>query len=539
MRSKKIEKLLSYAGNEHRYQYFVLFIFLFLWANCNFMTVVLPFLEREPLVNYYDSNDIFHQKEALSSQKCEYNYEIVEKFGYSWISEFGIECDKLKIGLIGAFTFIGNTMGSIVFCIVQRFISHKKILVISSGGFTISIFFTTLINNIKDFNYLYTCLVFVGMFSNCLCYSSLVICQEIISSKKRSIFCSIINMGYGLCGIIYSFIFMYFQNWRIDFYILIGLSLFDGLLICIFVYDSPRIYIDKGEIEKMNKILECVACFNGLKKEFKEKSKSDEYKQLIKEIIETDNNESELEDVKEIDQKTNKLICLDELNSNKINKNKQVKIKKSIFNSLKYPSLRYKFLILCILWFGTRSTSNCIALFSKTLSGNYYLNIIISFIFESIAYFISGFLINMKSLGRKGTLWLQYLILIISLFTLSLVKISKITEINLNFLCRFTTSAIELVFYTYTLEVYPSCVRCLNFGINVTFGNIGSILSPLVYEYLPSWVFLLSFAILTIFHSFLLIFLPETEGKPMNESIPELNEKEENMIENNKNNDEI
>jgi hypothetical protein len=87
-------------------------------------------------------------------------------------------------------------------------------------------------------------------------------------------------MGYGLCGIIYSFIFMYVQNWRYDFYILIGLSLFDGILICIFVHDSPRIYIDNGEIEKLNKILECVACFNGFKKEFLEKSKSEEYKQL-------------------------------------------------------------------------------------------------------------------------------------------------------------------------------------------------------------------------------------------------------------------
>ena len=42
--------------------------------------------------------------------------------------------------------------------------------------------------------------------------------------------------------------------------------------------------IQKTKIRKMNKILECVACFNGLKKEFLEKSKSDEYKQLIKDI---------------------------------------------------------------------------------------------------------------------------------------------------------------------------------------------------------------------------------------------------------------
>ena len=531
MRAKKIEKLLSYAGNEHRYQYFVLFIFLFLWTNCNFMAVVLPYLEREPLINYFDSNNIFHEKEALSSEKCNYKYEIVEKFNYSWVNEFGIECDKFKIGLIGVFTFIGNTLGSIAFCVIQKFLSHKKILVISSCGFILTIFLSTLINNIY---YLFICLIFVGMFSNLLCYSSLVISEEIISSKKRSLFSSVINMGYGLSGIIYSFIFMYVQNWKYDFYILIGLSSFNAFLICIFVYDSPRIYIDKGEIEKMNKILACVACFNGLKQEFIKISQSEEYKQLIKEIIEANNydkeKEIELKDFnkeEKLSNKTDKLICLEEINKKKIKK-------ESIYTTLKYPSLRYKFLILCILWFGTRSTSNCIALFSKTLSGNYYLNIIISFIFESFAYFISGFLINLKFLGRKGTLWLQYLIIIISFLILSLVKVSKITELNLNFICRFCTSAVELVFYTYTIEVYPTPVRCLNFGINVTFGGIGSIIAPLIYEYLPSWIFLLSFAILTIFHSFLLIFLPETEGKPMNESIEELCEKnEDNDVDNN------
>lgn len=354
MRAKKIEKLLSYAGNENRYQYFVLFIFLFLWANCNFMSVVLPYLEREPLIKYYDSNNILHEGEALSNEKCSYEYEIIERFEYSWVNEFGIECNKFTIGLIGVFTFIGNTLGGIAFCFAQKFISHKKILVISSGGFMLSILYLTFIYSIEHIYYLYICLLFVGMFSNCLCYSSLVICEEIISSNKRSLFCSIINMGYGLCGIIYSFVFMYVQNWRKDFYFLIGLSFINAIFICIFVYDSPRIYIEKGEIERMNKILECVACFNGLKKEFIEKSKSEEYKQLINEIIESGNqeedSETELNDLNKNEdlEKGDKLII----------KKKNKKIEKSIFISLKYPSLRYNFIILCILWFGTRATSN-------------------------------------------------------------------------------------------------------------------------------------------------------------------------------------
>ena len=92
----------------------------------------------------------------------------------------------------------------------------------------------------------------------------------------------------------------------------------------------------------------------------------------------------------------------------------------------------------------------------------------------------------------------------------------------MNFCLRFCEAAIELVYWTYTLEVYPTPVRSVNFGVNVTCGNIGSILAPMVYEYMPSWMFLSFFAFLSVFHSFLLIFLPETEGKPMVETIEEL-----------------
>ena len=93
MRDEKIEKLLSYAGNENRYQYFVLAVFLFLWMNCNFMAVVLPYLEREPLIKYTDSHNITHINLSLTNKICGEEFEIIERFGYSWVSEFGIECN--------------------------------------------------------------------------------------------------------------------------------------------------------------------------------------------------------------------------------------------------------------------------------------------------------------------------------------------------------------------------------------------------------------------------------------------------------------
>ena len=521
MRDEKIEKLLSLAGNENRYQYFALSIFLFLWMNCNFMAVVLPYLEREPIISYIDENGIT-QKTSLTNEICGKNYQILERFGYSWISEFNIECDQFMVGLIGVFTFIGNTLGSVAFSFVPKFFSHKNILLMSSIGFSIAIYIITLVNDIKYFYIIFISLLFVGLFGNLLCYSSLVVSEEIVSSRRRSLFSSVINTGYGFCGIMYSFIFMYIQNWRYDFYILIGLSLFTGVIIYFFIYDSPRSYIDNKDMEMTLKILEGIADFNGKKEEFLEIIKSEENKLLIKEILDYNNDkidEVEMKDVNDDDNEKGEKEGKDSL----IKKEKKKQAEKiTIFSSLKYPSLRYKFLILCVLWFGTRSTSNCISLYSKALPGNYYFNIIFLFIFESVAYNVSGVLINIKALGRRGTLWFQYLIITTIFLLLSFFNFSVPVELFLNFCARFCAAAIELVYWTYTLEVYPTPVRSVNFGVNVTFGNIGSILAPMVYEYMPSWMFLFAFAILSVFHSILLIFLPETEGKPMVETIDEL-----------------
>ena len=519
MRDEKIEKLLSLAGNENRYQYFALCVFLFLWMNCNFLAPVLPYLEREPIISYVDENGIT-QKTSLTNEICGKEYEIIERFGYSWVSEFNIECDQFMIGLIGVFTFIGNTLGSMAFSFVPKFLSHKNILIYSSIFFSINIYIMTFVNSIKYFYIIFICLLFNGLFGNLLCYSSLVVSEEIVSSRRRSLFSSVINTGYGFCGIMYSFIFMYVQNWRYDCYILIGLSLLTGIIIWLFIYDSPRSYIDNKDMETTLKILEGVAEFNGMKEQFLKEIETEEIKKLIKDINDYNiGKEEELDEINNEDDENNNKDRNDLL----VKKQKKKQGEKiTIFSSLKYPSLRYKFLILCVLWFGTRATSNCISLYSKALPGNYYFNIIFLFIFESVAYNVSGLLINIKSLGRRGTLWSQYLIITTIFLLLSFLNFSIPVELFLNFCARFCAAAIELVYWTYTLEVYPTPVRSLNFGVNVTFGNIGSILAPMVYEYMPSWMFLFVFAVLSIFHSILLIFLPETEGKPMAETIEEL-----------------
>ena len=155
----------------------------------------------------------------------------------------------------------------------------------------------------------------------------------------------------------------------------------------------------------------------------------------------------------------------------------------------KYPSIISKFLILNFIWVGTRATFSGIFLSSKSFPGNFYINIIILYVIESISYCISGCLIEIKKLGRKGTLWLQYIINIIALLLLSFLNLDTIPTLSLNFVARFCASEIEVIYYTYTIELYPTPVRSVAFGINSKLGNGGSIIAPMLLEFLPIWFF--------------------------------------------------
>ena len=555
---EKIEKVIALAGNQHFYQYFTLFVIVFLWINCNFIAIVIPFLEREPIINYRDKHGE-HFNVTLTNEICDkihdfhgrHRYETVEKFKYSWVSEYGIECDKVEIGLMGSFAFIGNTAGGLIFSIINKLLSHKKILIISSFGFCISIFLSTLIKSHSYYMYLLLCELFMGLFGNCLCYSSLVITQEIVSNEKRSLFSSIINVGYSLCGIIYSLIFYFVQEWRIVFYILIGASFLTLILIWSFIYDSPRVYINNKDYRKTMYILEGIASFNGKLDEFRESIRQDEYQDFLddikgKEYIqikdiekgEKDKEEKSMDIQGNINDSRNPDISsslISQEKNNEENKEKKenkeenksiekiTKLQKiNVWSLFKYPSITSKFLILNFLWIGTRASFNGIAISSKSFPGNFYVNIIILYIIESISYCVSGFLIDIKKLGRRGSLWIQYVVIIITFFSLAFLKLDTIPSLALNFIARFCAAGIEVIYYTYTLELYPTPVRSVAFGINATFGNGGSILAPMLLEFLPNWFCLTVFARVCALNSFLLILLPETVGKPMVETIAEL-----------------
>ena len=68
---------------------------------------------------------------------------------------------------------------------------------------------------------------------------------------------------------------------RNNLYVLIGATSLAIIFVWIFVYDSPREYIENKNRKKALEILEGIASFNGKLEDFKEKIKQDMFQELI------------------------------------------------------------------------------------------------------------------------------------------------------------------------------------------------------------------------------------------------------------------
>ncbi len=511
---EQIDKLISIAGHKHRYQVFQLIVMTVLWIHCNFMAVVLPFLEKVPDVTYYKNNTKIDTPLTYDICKKE-KYNITKIYDYSWVSHYKIECDEFKTGLISSFTFVGNTSGALLFTLITKLFTHKQNLIFSSIGFMVVIGLCVLIDN---FYFILVLLVFVGTFGNFLCYSSLVLVEESVSPERRSLFGNIVNIGYTFCGIVYVLLFKFVLQWKTVFIILIVCTFIMMLIILFFIYDSPRQTIHKHEIEKTIEILQGIAKFNGLKKQFDEKILTKEYQDILS-MLSTDDDEEIIEDHLPTDS------IYDENETNKLLLLKKKKLQHiTAYAFIQYPSIRYKFLILNYCWLTACGIYNGIAVGSKSLPGDIYTNIIILYIAEAFAYFISGILMEIPCLGRKRTIWGGFVITITCCILLAFLNLSNTIYFILDLLARFCISANHTIFYTYSLEVYPTPVRTIGFGINAGFGSFASIISPMLLELFNMNTNFVIYAVLCVIAMFLMIFLQETVGKPMKESIDELNE---------------
>jgi len=210
--------------------------------------------------------------------------------------------------------------------------------------------------------------------------------------------------------------------------------------------------------------------------------------------------------------------------NNKKNKNININTKITSYSLIKFPSLRYKFLLMCFIWFITSCIYNGLIIAIKWLPGNIYINGILLYGVEIISYILCGIMIDWNLLGRKKTAILTLFITGIFLIFLIIYEKNKKLSILFYLLVRLFITIPFTEFYTYCLEIYPTSVRSFGFGINAGFNQIGGIIIPIILELVDNKIIYIIFSFFSFICSFLFFFLEETVNQSINETIKEIEE---------------
>ena len=489
-----IEKLIGHAGGAGRYQIIILIIGFFVWSSLSLHNTSVAILETVP--------DVKHLKDGkLKEEKFDYDfcterdrgepYEYSEEIGFSWVMDMEIECNKAKVGLIGSFVNFGLTTGSLLFSIMTKYLTYRDLIIYFTFEYVFFVFLTTVVDS---FEFRLFCLFCLGIGNGMANMSTMTLVTESVISTRRSFFGSVINAGYSFCPIMYTPLYVILGKWKYIFWLQNIIGITTAVMNLIILENSPRVYFSKNKTEEAIDVLKRIASFNGKLEEFEEKIQDKEFDPILR-------NEQE-----------------------GVEKDLTVEMKPQYGYSalLKYKSVRYKFLIFTFMFMSTTFLTQAVVINVKSMEGNTYVILVSLYVVEVIAGICCGFLINVPTLGRKKSLIGFYLGITLGFILTLIFADSAIGCWLAMVLIRFCITGVYTTFYIYFMENYPTPLRSLGFGLNSTFGNLAGIISPLIIEFINKYLLYLVFAVLSGVNIFFTFFLKETVGKPMLETIEEL-----------------
>ncbi|KAL8211922.1 UNVERIFIED_CONTAM: hypothetical protein K2H54_027611 [Gekko kuhli] len=195
----------------------------------------------------------------------------------------------------------------------------------------------------------------------------------------------------------------------------------------------------------------------------------------------------------------------------------------SVLDLVRTQNIRSITIMSVILWMVISIGYFGLSLDTPNLHGDIYVNCFLSAVIEVPAYTISWLLL--RNLPRRysmaGVLFLGGCVL---LFIQLVPAYLHLVSIILVMIGKFGITASFSIVYVYTAELYPTVVRNMGVGASSMASRFGSILSP-YFVYLGAYDRFLPYILmgsLTVLTGILTLFLPESYGTPLPETIEQM-----------------
>ena len=546
-----LEKTYFLAGDNNYYQRRTLLISICFWIFANVLPTSLSYFETMPTVNIYNSNHkLVEYNVKLNYTICDnhdFHYQITHHKDYSIISSLGFECNKDLVALLGSSVFAGGSIGSMFLQLLTNSVGRK----ISYSIAFVFLIISLLIVIFKIHSYAIFLLFFlIQLFTIILAYNSIINLAETCCPKLRSIYVSVVNMGYSLSGLIFTLVYYLKFTWIFALVLAISLMIFFTICFISLTVSSPRLYVSKGDYIGFYKSIRYISKINGRwpivkkilpipkkKKDIFVTPESEDEENILKKSI-LEFYEPLLERKESIDtlekintetlalegKKEHKLfeqLVYDyfDIKENNNDENNEISDFKML---IEFKSQRNIFLIQNYSWFSITGIYYSISILLKLIPGNLFLNAIMLYSIELISYAICVFLLNYLEFGRKKAALIFMVISTISCILLSVLDdYDSKPSLILILILRFGISGAYNINFIYSLEIYPTLLRLTGFGINCNMGCFSALLFPAFIEIDMSdrlfklFIFLLLSCI--IFER----LIPDTNGSKLTNLIPE------------------
>ncbi|KAM5300751.1 organic cation/carnitine transporter 2 isoform 2-T2 [Glossophaga mutica] len=419
--------------------------------------------------------------EQLEQESCLDGWEFSQDIYLSTIvTEWNLVCeDDWKAPLTISLFFVGVLVGSFISGQLSDRFGRKNVLFVTMGMQTGFSFLQVFSKNFEMFCVLFF-IVGMGQISNYV--AAFVLGTEILGKSVRIIFSTL-----GVC-IFYAFgymllpLFAYFiRDWRM---LLLALTV-PGVLCALlwwFIPESPRWLISQGRFKEAEVIIHRAAKINGVV--------------APSTIFEP----SELQDPSSQKQQSH-----------------------SILDLLRTRNIRMVTIMSVMLWMTISVGYFGLSLDTPNLHGDIYVNCFLSAVVEVPAYVLAWLLL--RHLPRRYSMATAlFLGGIVLLFVQLVPPDLHYLSIVLVMVGKFGITAAFSMVYVYTAELYPTVVRNMGVGVSSTASRLGSILSP-YFIYLGAYDRFLPYILmgsLTILTAILTLFLPESFGSPLPDTIDQM-----------------
>lgn len=337
-----------------------------------------------------------------------------------------------------------------------------------------------------------------GCFSLCTLY---VLSLEICEVKNRSLFGIFAGLPWAVGVMGFGCIAYFIRDWR-TLQLTVALPFLLLLPVIYLLDESPRWLILKGDHCKALKILKRASRLN--------KVELPPDHQLKKIFLDIQQEQYEVE-VKQV-------------------KPRQEKEQGSRFfkvpKLLRSPRIRLLTSMLCINLFISSLVYTGLSLSGDTYSSDPFLYLVIGGLMEVPGYTLTAPLINW--LGRKKPTCVGYFISGVIILSLAFIP-SDISwlVLTLAMLGKMTNCGAFMIMFVYLSELFPTEVRLQGVGTSLASAQVGATITPYITDYVGTiipWFPSVLFGASSFVAALVLIPLPETLGRVMQETVQELEE---------------